>query len=46
MQINKDCLFLIAEFEGLSLRPYLCQAKKATIGYGNTYYKDRKKVTI
>jgi lysozyme len=46
MQINKDCLLLIAEFEGLSLRPYLCPAKKATIGYGNTYYKDGKKVTM
>ena len=46
MQISKDCLLLIAEFEGLSLRPYLCPAKKATIGYGNTYYKDGKKVTM
>jgi len=46
MQINKDCLLLIAEFEGLSLRPYLCPAKKATIGYGNCYYKDGKKVTM
>ena len=46
MKVNKDCLLLIAEFEGLSLRPYLCSAKKATIGYGNTYYKDGKKVTM
>ena len=46
MKVNKDCLLLIAEFEGLSLRPYLCPAKKATIGYGNTYYKDGKKVTM
>ena len=46
MQISKDCLLLIAEFEGLSLRPYLCPAKKATIGYGNTYYKDGRKVTM
>jgi lysozyme len=46
MQISKDCLLLIAEFEGLSLKPYLCPAKKATIGYGNTYYKDGKKVTM
>jgi lysozyme len=46
MQINKDCLLLIAEFEGLSLQPYLCPAKKATIGYGNCYYKDGKKVTM
>lgn len=46
MEINKDCLLLIAEFEGLSLTPYLCSAKKATIGYGNTYYKDGRKVTM
>jgi lysozyme len=46
MEINKDCLLLIAEFEGLSLKPYLCSAKKATIGYGNTYYKDGRKVTM
>ena len=46
MEINKDCLLLIAEFEGLSLNPYLCSAKKATIGYGNTYYKDGRKVTM
>ena len=46
MKINKDCLQLIAGFEGLSLKPYLCSAKKATIGYGNTYYKDGRKVTM
>lgn len=46
MKVNKDCLLLIASFEGLSLKPYLCSAKKATIGYGNTYYKNGKKVTM
>lgn len=46
MKVNKDGLYLIAEFEGLSLKPYLCPAKKATIGYGNTYYKDGTKVTM
>lgn len=46
MKVNKDGLYLIAEFEGLSLKPYMCPAKKATIGYGNTYYKDGKKVTM
>ena len=46
MKVNKDGLYLIAEFEGLSLKPYMCPAKKPTIGYGNTYYKDGKKVTM
>lgn len=46
MKVNKDGLYLIAEFEGLSLKPYMCPAKKATIGYGNTYYKDGTKVTM
>jgi lysozyme len=46
MKVNKDGLYLIAEFEGLSLKPYMCPAKKATIGYGNCYYKDGKKVTM
>ena len=46
MKVNKDGLHLIAEFEGLSLKPYMCPAKKATIGYGNTYYKDGTKVTM
>ena len=46
MKLNKECIDLIASFEGLSLNPYLCSAKKATIGYGNTYYKDGRKVTM
>lgn len=46
MKVNKDGLYLISEFEGLSLKPYMCPAKKATIGYGNTYYKDGTKVTM
>jgi lysozyme len=46
MKVNKDGLYLIAEFEGLSLNPYMCPAKKATIGYGNTYYRDGRKVTM
>ena len=46
MKVNKECIDLIASFEGLSLKPYLCSAKKATIGYGNTYYKDGRKVTM
>jgi len=37
---------MICEFEGFSAKPYLCPAKLATIGYGNTFYADGKKVTM
>lgn len=37
---------LIQKFEGLSLKPYLCVAKRPTIGYGNTFYEDGKAVTM
>lgn len=37
---------LIQQFEGLSLKPYLCVAKRPTIGYGNTFYEDGKAVTM
>jgi lysozyme len=42
---NKGFLF-ITKHEGLSLKPYLCPAKIPTIGYGNTYYSDGKRVTL
>jgi lysozyme len=42
---NKGYLF-ITKHEGLSLKPYLCPAKIPTIGYGNTYYADGKRVTL
>jgi lysozyme len=37
---------LIQGFEGLSLVPYLCSAKVATIAYGATFYPSGKKVTM
>jgi lysozyme len=37
---------LIKEFEGCKLNAYLCPAKKATIGYGNTFYSNGSKVKI
>jgi lysozyme len=46
MKVNKEGIYLIAGFEGLSLKPYMCPAKKPTIGYGNTYYRDGRKVTM
>ena len=42
---NKGYL-LITKHEGLKLKPYLCPAKIPTIGYGNTYYTDGKRVTL
>jgi lysozyme len=49
MKINKISekgLNLIKSFEGLRLKPYLCSAKVATIGYGNTFYENKTKVTL
>jgi lysozyme len=46
MKLDKRGYDLIKEFEGLSLKPYLCSAKISTIGYGNTYYPNGKKVTL
>ena len=37
---------LIKQFEGLSLKPYLCPAKVPTIGYGATFYENGTKVTM
>jgi lysozyme len=37
---------LINRFEGLKLKAYLCPAGIPTIGYGNTYYPNGKKVTL
>lgn len=38
MKPSKRCIDLIKEFEGFSDRPYLCPAKRWTIGYGATFY--------
>jgi lysozyme len=46
MKLNNSGYLLICEFEGLSLKPYLCSAKVPTIGYGNTYYSNGKRVTL
>lgn len=37
---------LIKKYEGCSLKPYLCPADIPTIGWGNTFYEDGKKVTM
>jgi lysozyme len=46
MKLDESGYKLIQEFEGLSLVPYLCSAKVATIGYGSTFYPSGKKVTM
>ena len=46
MKLDLNGYKLITGFEGLSLKPYLCPAKIPTIGYGNTYYTDGKRVTL
>lgn len=46
MKLDDNGYKLICDFEGLSLKPYLCSAKVPTIGYGNTYYPNGKRVTL
>jgi len=46
MKLNDEGYNLITKHEGLVLKPYLCPAKVPTIGYGNTYYEDGKRVTL
>ena len=37
---------LCRHFEGLSLKPYICPAGYATIGYGATFHPNGKRVLI
>ena len=46
MKVSSKGLVLIKEFEGFSSVAYLCSAKKATIGYGNTFWEDGTPVKI
>jgi len=46
MQINKKTIELIKKFEGFRSSPYLCSAGVPTIGYGNTFYPDGRKVAL
>jgi lysozyme len=46
MKLDENGYKIIQGFEGLSLVPYLCKSKVATIGYGNTYYPSGIKVTM
>lgn len=44
MILVQDAINLMHKYEGLRLEAYLCPAKVWTIGYGNTFYEDGKKV--
>jgi len=46
MKMSKNGIDLIKQFEGFRSKPYLCSAKKATIGYGSTFYLDGTQVTL
>lgn len=46
MQISKKGIDLIKQFEGLRLKPYLDVAGIPTIGYGNTYYDNGRRVSL
>jgi lysozyme len=37
---------LCRKYEGYRSKPYLCPAGVPTIGYGSTYYADKRKVTL
>lgn len=45
-KLSQKGLDLIKSFEGLSLKPYVCAGGINTIGYGNTYYMNGKRVTL
>ena len=46
MKLDSKGYSLIKEFEGFSDRPYKCSANIPTIGYGNTFYPDGKRVSM
>lgn len=45
-KIGQKGLDLIKMFEGFESKPYKCPAGINTIGYGNTFYPDGKKVSM
>lgn len=46
MKLDNKGYLLIQGFEGFSPKPYLCSAGVPTIGYGNTFYPNGRKVTM
>lgn len=45
-KISENGVKLLAELEGLKLKPYLCTAGVPTIGLGNTFYENRQPVKM
>lgn len=45
-QLDQNGRFWIKGFEGFRSKPYLCSAGVPTIGWGNTYYPNGRKVTL
>lgn len=46
MNLNKKGIAILHEHESLRLNAYLCPAGVPTIGWGNTYYENGKKVRV
>lgn len=44
MKVNKAGIDMMHHFEGCKLEAYQCSAKVWTIGWGNTYYQDKRSV--
>lgn len=44
--VPPQCLDLIAEFEGFRAVPYMCPARRPTIGFGSTFYEDGRAVRM
>lgn len=44
MKVNKEGIDMMHHFEGCKLEAYQCSAKVWTIGWGNTYYQDKRSV--
>lgn len=45
-KLSQKGVELLAELEGLRLKPYLCTSGVPTIGLGNTFYENGTKVTM
>ncbi|MDG3582060.1 lysozyme [Galbibacter pacificus] len=46
MKVSKKGIQAIKKHEALRLCPYLCPSEIPTIGYGNTFYEDGRKVAL
>ena len=46
MRIEDAGIKLIMKWESFRSKPYLCSAGIPSIGYGSTYYRDGRKVTL